>query len=46
MAHSFCLTFKARANIGWPIDSLTAYVDSKEQKELLLTAIEVISKGE
>lgn len=46
MAHSFCITFKPGANVGWPIDTLNAYVDSKEQKELLLTAIEVISKGE
>ncbi|KDN52310.1 hypothetical protein K437DRAFT_293094 [Tilletiaria anomala UBC 951] len=40
MAHSFCITLKP------PMDPFTAYMDSKEQKDLLLTAIEVISRRE
>ena len=46
MAHSFCITFKPAGIAKTRSESFTAYMDSKEQKDLLLTAIDVISKGE
>ncbi len=46
MAHSFTLTFRDQHQVDWGAETFTAAVDSKEQKEMLLTAIDVLSKAE